>query len=80
MLCGLCRMTNTLQPSNNSKVWNTETSTQFRTDAVRDHFKKVRDVITMHDDAILTEKIRCGTYFIKMKRKKKNYLICTMKK
>ena len=36
MLCGLWRMTNTLQSSNNSKVWNSEASTQFRTEAVRD--------------------------------------------
>ena len=34
MLRGLCRMANTLK-SNNSKVWNSEASTQFRTQAVR---------------------------------------------
>lgn len=31
-------MTNTLEPSNNSKVWKSEASTQFRT--VRGHFKE----------------------------------------
>ena len=72
MLCGLCRMTNTLQPSNNSKVWNSEASTPFRTEGVRDHFKKSRDVKTMHDDAMSTEKIRRGTYFIANEKKEEN--------
>ena len=58
MFCGLCKMTNTLQPSNNSKVWNSEASTRFRTEAVRDHFKKSREEEILHDDAISTEKIR----------------------
>ena len=40
MLWGLCRMTNTLEPSNNSKVWKSEASTQFRTQTVRGHFKE----------------------------------------
>ena len=38
MLWRLCRMINTLEPSNNSKVWKKEASTQFRT--VRGHFKE----------------------------------------
>ena len=72
MLSGLCIMTNTLQPSNNSKLWKSEASTRFRTEAVRDHFKKSRDVKTMHDDAISTEKIRCGTYFTENEKKEEN--------
>ena len=44
MLCGLCRMTNTLQPSNNSKAWNSKASTRFRAEAVKEHFKKTRDL------------------------------------
>ena len=72
-LSGLYRMTNTLQPSNyNSKVWNSEASTQFRTEALRGHFKKSRDVKTVHCDAISTEKIRCGTYFTKNEKKEGN--------
>ena len=65
-------MTNTLQPSNSSKVWNSEARPRFRTEAVRDHFKKSRDVKTMHDDAIATEKVRCQTYFIENEKKEKN--------
>ena len=72
MLCGLCRMTNTLQPSNNSKVWNSEASTRFRTEAVRDHFKKSREEKTLHADAISAEKIRCGTYFIENEKKEEH--------
>ena len=72
MLCGLGRMTNTLQPNNNSKVWNSEASTRFRTKAVRDHFKKSTDVKRMYDDAISTEKIRCETYVIKIEKKEEN--------
>ena len=39
MLCGLRRMINTLEQSNNSRV---------RTEAVRNHFNKTNDVKTMH--------------------------------
>ena len=53
-------------------MWNTEASTQFRTKALRDHFKKTRDVKTMRYDAISTEKIRCGTYSIKNEKKEEN--------
>ena len=65
-------MTNTLQPSNSLKVWNSEASPRFRTEAVRDHFKKSRDVKTMHDDAIATEKVRFETYFIENEKKEEN--------
>ena len=69
MYCWLCRMTNTLQPSNNSTVWNSKSSTRFRTEAVRDHFNKTRDVKTMHGDAMSILKIRCGTYFVENEKK-----------
>ena len=44
VLCGLSRMTNTLQQSNNPKVLNSKTRTRFRTEAVRYHFNKTRAV------------------------------------
>ena len=65
-------MANTLQPSNNSKVWNSETSSRFRTETVNEHFEKARDVNTIYNDAISTEKTRCGTYFIKNEKKEEN--------
>ena len=69
MLCGLCRMTNTLQPSNNSKVWNSKgSSTRFRTEVVRDHFSKTRDIKTKHGGAISIERIRRGTYFVEYEK------------
>ena len=72
MHCGLCRITNTLRPSKKSKVWKSEASISFRTEAVRDHFKKSRNLKTMHDDAISTGKMRCGTYFIENEKKGEN--------
>ena len=72
MLCVLCRMTNTLKQSNNSKKWNSKASSWFRTEAVRDHFNKTKDVKTMDDYAISIEKIRCGTYFIENEKKEGN--------
>ena len=72
MLCRLCRMSDTLQSSNNSRVWNSEAITRFRTEAVRDHFKKSRELKTMHDDATSTDKIRCETYFIENEKKEEN--------
>ena len=78
MLCGLCRMRNTLQQSNNSKVWNTVATTRFRTEAVRDLFNKIKEVKTMLGDAISIEKIRCGTYFIENRQKEENwYALCS---
>ena len=80
MVCGLRRMTNKLQPKHNSEILNSEASNWFSTEAVRDHFNKTRDVKTMHDDAISTEKIRSITYFIKIKGKRKIHLVCAMKR
>ena len=65
-------MTNTLQPSNNLKVWNSKGNNRFRTKAVRDHFNKTRDVKTMYGGAKLIEKIRWRTYFVSFKKKKEN--------
>ena len=39
MFCGLCRMTNTFQQSNNSKAWNSKASYWFRTETVRENNK-----------------------------------------
>ena len=68
-LCRFSRMTNTLQSSNNLKVWNSEGNNRFRTQAVRDHFNQIGDVETMYGGAKLIEKIRWRTYFVENKNK-----------
>ena len=72
VLCGFIRMTNTLQPSNNSKMLNDKGNTRFRTEAVRDHFNKTRHVKTMYGCAKLIGKIRCGMYFVENEKKEEN--------
>ena len=72
MFCGLCRITNTLQPSNDSKIWNCEANIRCRTETV----KRVR---TMHTDAIATERAKHGTYFVE-KEKEEETLLSTCNK
>ena len=53
MFCSLCRCTNTLQPSNESKVWNCEPNVRYRPENVRNHMYTSADATrTMHGDAI----------------------------
>ena len=62
-------MTNTFQPSNDLKVWNSKGNSRFRTKTVRDHFNKTKDVKTMYGSAKLIEKLRWRTYFVSFKKK-----------
>ena len=60
MFCSLCHCTNTLQPSNKSKVWNCEPNVRYRPDIVRNHmYPSVDAAWTMHGDAIQSEFLLC---------------------
>ena len=64
MFCSLCRCTNTLQPSNESKVWNCEPNVRYRPDTVRNHmYPSVDAARTMHGDAIQSELLLTSSYF-----------------
>ena len=54
-------------------MWNSEASTRFRTEAVRDLFYKTKEVKTMHGDAMSIEEKRCGTCFIENEKKEENW-------
>ena len=68
MFCGLCRLTNTLQPSNKSKIWNCQANTRCRTSTVKEHFHSKKGEKTMHRDAIATQKSKRGTYFVQKEK------------
>ena len=68
MFCGLCRITNTLKPSNDSKIWNCEANIRCRTKTVKEHFKSEKGELMMHTDAIATERAKRGTYFVEKEK------------
>ena len=68
MFCGLCRITNSLQTSSGSKIWNFEANIRCRTETVKEHFKSEKGVRTMHTDAIATERAKRGTYFVEKEK------------
>ena len=67
MFCGFSRMTNTLQPNNNSKVWNSK--------ATPDLEPRQWETISTKQGTwkpCVAEKIRCGTYFVENEKKGEN--------
>ena len=69
MFCSLCRCTNTLQPSNDSKVWNCEPNVRYRSDTVRNHmYPSVDAARTMHGDAIQSELLLASSYFVRREK------------
>ena len=43
----LCGLTNTMHPTNTSKIWNCDPNIRYRTETVTGHFKKVTDTQTI---------------------------------
>ena len=69
MFCSLCRCTNTLQPSNESKVWNCEPNVLYRPDTVRNHmYPSVDAARTMHGDTIQSELLLTSSYFVRREK------------
>ena len=64
MFCKLCRLTNTMHPTNASKIWNCEPDIGYRTETVKDHFKKNTNKQTMRKNAVTTEPAKYGSYLI----------------
>ena len=64
MFCSLCRLINTAQPSNASKIWNSQPNKRYKPETIRGHFLVETGKRTMHTDAAATEKAKCGSYFI----------------
>ena len=68
MFCSLCRLTNTAQPSNASKIWNSQPNKRYKPETIRGHFLVETGKRTMHTDAAATEKAKCGSYFIEKEK------------
>lgn len=67
MFCAMCRLHNVDQPTNHSKVWNTEANTRCRTETVRGHLKD--DDKDMHGEAVKREALKQKSYFTVKKMK-----------
>ena len=75
MFCGLCRIHNTCQPSNNSKVWNTEANIRCRSGTVKGHLLQAsKRSITMHGIATSLEKSKYSSYFVTKEKERENYI------
>lgn len=70
MFCALCCMNNTSQPTNDSKVWNSEPNIRYRTETVRGHLT-ISEEKSMHKDAVTIELMKKDTYFISIETEKK---------
>ena len=69
MFCSLHHCTNTLQPSNKSKVWNCEPNVHYRLDTVRNHmYLSVDAARTMHADAIQSELLLMSFCFVRREK------------
>ena len=69
MFCSLCRCTNTLQPSNESKVWNCEPNVRYHSDTVRNHmYPSVDAARIMHGDAIQSELVLTSSYYVRREK------------
>ena len=64
MFWNLCRLTNTMHPTNASKIWNCEPNIGYRAETVKDHFKKNTNKQTMRKNAVTTEPAKYGSYLI----------------
>ena len=69
MFCSLCCCTNTLQPSNESKVWNCEPNVLYCPDTIRNHmYPSIDAARTMHGDAIQSELLLMSSYFVRKEK------------
>ena len=71
MFCNLCRLTNTMHPTNASKIWNCEPNIRYRAETVKDHFQDTKKQ-TMHRDAVTIELAEYGSYFVEKEKEKEN--------
>ena len=73
MFCAMCRIHNVAQPTNRSKIWNTEAVVRCRTETARGHFKEDTTLTTMHGQAVKSEQLKQKSYFtVKEKEINKN--------
>ena len=69
MFCSLCGCTNTLQPSNESKVWNFKPNVHYCPDTVRNYmYPSIDAARTMHRDAIESELLLMSAYFVRREK------------
>ena len=52
MFCSLCRLRNTIHPTDICKIWNCDPNTQYRTENVKDLFKNNTGTQTVHKVAV----------------------------
>ena len=78
MFCSSCRLTNTMHPTNASKIWNFEPNIRYRAETVKDHFKKDTYNETMHRYAVTTKLAKYGSYFVE--KEEGNLLLQVTKK
>ena len=73
MFCAMCRIHNVAQPTNRSKIWNTEAAVCCRTETAGEHFKEDTTLTTMHGQAVKSEQLKQKSYFtVKEKEINKN--------
>ena len=69
----MCSIDNVAQPTNRSKIWNTEAAVGCRTETAGEHFKEDTTLTTMHGQAVKSEQLKQKSYFtVKEKEINKN--------
>ena len=74
MFCNLCRLTNTMHPTNASKIWNCIPNIRYRAETAKDHFKKDTNKQIMHKGAVTAELATHDSYFVEKEKEEENLL------
>ena len=75
MFCSVCQMHDSGHPQTNVKVWNASPNVRYRTETIRQHFIKSKEVqATMHSLAADKEKQKSKSYFVKEDQRKEKVM------
>ena len=75
MFCSVCQMHDSGHQQTNVKVWNASPNVRYRTETIRQHFIKSKEVkATMHSLAADKEKQKSKSYFVKEDQRKEKVM------
>ena len=80
MFCSLCRLTNSVHPTNAFRIWNCGPNIRYRPETVKVHFKKDTYKQTMHKDALTTKLAKYGRYFAEKEKEEEKLFYASNEK
>ena len=80
MFCSLCRLTNSVHPTNAFRIWNCGPNIRYRPETVKVHFKKDTYKQTMHKGALTTKLAKYGRYFAEKEKEEEKLFYASNEK